>query len=120
MQQLTGIERMTNILNHQPVDRIGLYEHFWNDTQREWAKAGDVPADQVTIGSSVTITAVKTGASRTFKIVGSQEADAMKGSISDALYVMPALIRSNVMPSAPSVFHGAMCAARWSAVSAKP
>ena len=46
MQQLTGIERMTNILNHQPVDRIAFYEHFWNDTQREWAKAGDVPADQ--------------------------------------------------------------------------
>ncbi|MBR2132755.1 MAG: transcription elongation factor GreA [Oscillospiraceae bacterium] len=53
---------------------------------------GSVPADQVTIGSSVTITAVKTGASRTFKIVGSQEADAMKGSISDASPVGKALM----------------------------
>ena len=45
---------------------------------------GDMPADQVTIGSTVTVTAVKTGASRTMKIVGSQEANAMAGVISDA------------------------------------
>ena len=45
---------------------------------------GDMPSDQVTIGSTVTVTAVKTGMSRTFKIVGSQEANAMQGVISDA------------------------------------
>ena len=45
---------------------------------------GDLPSDQVTIGSTVTVTAVKTGMSRTFKIVGSQEANAMQGVISDA------------------------------------
>ncbi|MBR3703958.1 MAG: transcription elongation factor GreA [Oscillospiraceae bacterium] len=45
---------------------------------------GDVPADQVTIGSTVTVTAVKTGMSRTMKIVGSQESNAMAGIISDA------------------------------------
>lgn len=45
---------------------------------------GDVPHDQVTIGSTVTVTAVKTGMSRTMKIVGSQESNAMAGVISDA------------------------------------
>lgn len=44
----------------------------------------DQPADQVTIGSTVTVTAVKTGMKRTMKIVGSQEANAMQGVISDA------------------------------------
>ena len=41
---------------------------------------GDMPTDQVTIGSTVTVTAVS---SRSFKIVGSQEADAMHGIISE-------------------------------------
>ena len=45
---------------------------------------GDQPSDQVTIGSTVTVTVVKTGMSRTMKIVGSQEANAMAGVISDA------------------------------------
>lgn len=44
---------------------------------------GDMPSDQVTIGSTVTVTAVANGMSRTFKIVGSQEANAMAGVISD-------------------------------------
>ena len=44
----------------------------------------DQPSDQVTIGSTVTVTAVKNGMSRTFKIVGSQESNAMQGVISDA------------------------------------
>ncbi len=43
----------------------------------------DMPADQVTIGSTVTVTAVANGMSRTFKIVGSQEANAMQGIISE-------------------------------------
>ena len=45
MQPMTGIERMTNLLKHQPVDRIGLYEHFWSDTHREWESAGAVKAE---------------------------------------------------------------------------
>lgn len=44
---------------------------------------GDMPTDQVTIGSSVTVTALGNGMSRTFKIAGSQEADAMHGVISE-------------------------------------
>ena len=44
---------------------------------------GDMPTDRVTIGSTVTVTDVKRGKSRKFRIVGSQEADAMNGIISE-------------------------------------
>lgn len=44
---------------------------------------GDMPTDRVTIGATVTVTATKNGSSRSFKIVGSQEADAMHGIISE-------------------------------------
>ncbi len=44
---------------------------------------GDLPSGQVTIGSTVTVTDVKTGKQRTFKIAGSQESDAMNGIISE-------------------------------------
>ena len=40
---MTGKERMQKILKHQPVDRIGLYEHFWNDTDKAWKAAGKLP-----------------------------------------------------------------------------
>jgi uroporphyrinogen decarboxylase len=40
MQPLTGIERITNILQREPVDRIGVFEHFWGDTQRNWEAMG--------------------------------------------------------------------------------
>ena len=40
MQELTGIERIDNILHRKPVDRIGLFEHFWGDTRREWSRHG--------------------------------------------------------------------------------
>ena len=43
----------------------------------------DMPSDQVTIGCTVTVTPAAGGASRSFKIVGSQEADAMHGVISE-------------------------------------
>ena len=38
--ELTGIERIQRILKRQPVDRIGVYEHFWNDTQHAWTEQG--------------------------------------------------------------------------------
>ncbi len=37
---MTGIERIGNILQRKPVDRIGLYEHFWGDTCRKWTDEG--------------------------------------------------------------------------------
>ena len=43
---MNGKERIGRILKHQPVDRIGLYEHFWNDTQKTWAAQGHVRADE--------------------------------------------------------------------------
>ena len=44
---------------------------------------GDMPTDRVTIGSTVTVTDVKRGKNLKFRIVGSQEADAMNGIISE-------------------------------------
>ena len=40
MKELTSKERIARILKHQPVDRIGLYEHFWEDTQEHWVQQG--------------------------------------------------------------------------------
>ena len=31
---MTGKERIEKILRHEQVDRIGLFEHFWGDTQK--------------------------------------------------------------------------------------
>lgn len=42
MQAMTGIERIGNILRRQPVDRIGLFEHFWGDTMKKWQAQGHV------------------------------------------------------------------------------
>ncbi len=39
---MTGRERMGNILRRKPVDRIGLFEHFWGDTLSEWVSAGHI------------------------------------------------------------------------------
>ncbi len=37
---MTGQERIARILRREPVDRIGLFEHFWGDTQRAWTEQG--------------------------------------------------------------------------------
>jgi uroporphyrinogen decarboxylase len=36
-RMITSKERFQRILNHQPVDRIGLFEVFWRETARKWA-----------------------------------------------------------------------------------
>ena len=43
MQPMTGHERIANILQRKPVDRIGVFEHFWDDTQRIWQANGWIP-----------------------------------------------------------------------------
>ncbi|MEG0911696.1 MAG: uroporphyrinogen decarboxylase family protein [Ruthenibacterium sp.] len=43
---MTGKQRMTNMLKHQPLDRIPVYEHFWNDTQKAWAQSGKIDPDE--------------------------------------------------------------------------
>ena len=37
---MTGKERFLNQLKGNPIDRIGLYEHFWNDTHKKWEERG--------------------------------------------------------------------------------
>jgi uroporphyrinogen decarboxylase len=37
---LTGKERFARILNHQPVDRIGLFEVYWRETVDRWTAEG--------------------------------------------------------------------------------
>jgi len=43
---MTGHERMSNILKRKPVDRIGLYEHFWKDTHKKWTEDGYIKEDE--------------------------------------------------------------------------
>ena len=43
---MTGKERIERILKHQPVDRIGLYEHFWGDTAAAWKEQGHMAEEE--------------------------------------------------------------------------
>ncbi|MCL2628289.1 MAG: hypothetical protein FWD44_06310 [Oscillospiraceae bacterium] len=43
---MTGKERISNILKRKPVDRIGLYEHFWQDTRVLYTKQGHIKPDE--------------------------------------------------------------------------
>lgn len=43
---MTGIERIGNILKKKPVDRIGLYEHFWGDTHKAYVEQGHLSSDE--------------------------------------------------------------------------
>jgi uroporphyrinogen decarboxylase len=47
MQTLTGHERIANILQRKPVDRIGVFEHFWDDTQHAWEKQGVIQPGEI-------------------------------------------------------------------------
>ena len=46
MAELTGRERIARILQRKPVDRIGLFEHFWGDTQKKWTAEGHIRSDE--------------------------------------------------------------------------
>jgi len=39
---MNGKDRITKILNHEPVDRIGSFEHFWSDTKTVWISQGHI------------------------------------------------------------------------------
>ncbi len=39
---MTGRERVARILKRLPVDRIGVFEHFWGDTLKRWQKEGHI------------------------------------------------------------------------------
>ncbi len=46
MDEMTSIERISNILKRKPVDRIGVFESFWGDTHAAWVKAGKIKEDE--------------------------------------------------------------------------
>jgi len=46
MTELTGTERIGNILRRKPVDRVGLFEHFWGDTLQKWREQGHIRENQ--------------------------------------------------------------------------
>jgi uroporphyrinogen decarboxylase len=46
MQPLTSHERISRILQRKPVDRIGLHESFWPETQPKWVREGHLRADE--------------------------------------------------------------------------
>jgi len=39
---MTGRERIGNLLRREPVDRIGVFEHFWGDTHKVWLEQGHI------------------------------------------------------------------------------
>ncbi|WP_243426348.1 uroporphyrinogen decarboxylase family protein [Caldicoprobacter guelmensis] len=43
---MTGVERIHNILKRKPVDRIGVFEHFWGDTLKKWQEEGHIGPDE--------------------------------------------------------------------------
>lgn len=46
MESMCGKERISNILHRKPVDRIGVYEHFWSNTREEWSAKGKIKPDE--------------------------------------------------------------------------
>ena len=46
MPELTSRERIDRTLKRQPVDRIGVFESFWEDTRRKWLAEGHVGEDE--------------------------------------------------------------------------
>lgn len=43
---MNGKERIKKIFNHEQVDRIGLFEHFWSDTYSKWVLDGYIKKDE--------------------------------------------------------------------------
>ena len=48
METMTAKERIHNILKRKPVDRVGIFEEFWQDTLTRWKKEGHLPDDLTT------------------------------------------------------------------------
>ena len=46
MPELTSRERIDRILKRQPVDRIGAFESFWEDTRRKYVSEGHLGEDE--------------------------------------------------------------------------
>ncbi len=46
MDAMTGRERIANIMTRKPVDRIGIFEHFWGDTLSHWQSQGHIAQEE--------------------------------------------------------------------------
>ena len=44
--RLTSRERLSRILKHQPVDRVGLFEVFWRETVDRWHAEGRIESPE--------------------------------------------------------------------------
>ncbi len=44
---MTGIERISNILKRKATDRIGVFEHFWDDTKKSYVEKGFMKEDEL-------------------------------------------------------------------------
>ena len=44
---MTSTERISRILQHKPVDSVGLFEVFWKETARKWAGEGHFQAPEM-------------------------------------------------------------------------
>ena len=44
--RLTSRERLSRILKHQPVDRVGLFEVFWRETVGRWHAEGRIESPE--------------------------------------------------------------------------
>lgn len=43
--ELTGMERVSGILERKPVDRIAVFEAFWPDTRKKWFREGHLSSE---------------------------------------------------------------------------
>jgi uroporphyrinogen decarboxylase len=48
METLSAKERIRAILRREPVDRVGIFEEFWEDTLTRWKTEGHIPDVQST------------------------------------------------------------------------
>lgn len=49
MATLTSKERITRILKREPVDRIGVFESFWPETEKKWQEEGHLQKDETPV-----------------------------------------------------------------------
>lgn len=79
IEEMTSLERVSRILRHQPVDRIGLFEVFWKETADDWTAQGHLKSPE-TISDHFGLDARRTGGeitpqtSRTLDLQGDLDA----------------------------------------------
>lgn len=61
---LTGKERFGRILRHQPVDRVGLFEVFWQEVAQQWSAQGHFEKPEM-VGDHFGLDMLRTGSAIT-------------------------------------------------------